>query len=68
VLSPLSSSPGRQLTGRDRGTRPHSEYVGLCAEFPSLSWQASTANEAVVGIERVVDDVVADMAANGEKL
>jgi hypothetical protein len=37
------------------------------AEFPSLSWQASTANEAVVGIERVVDDVVADMAANGEK-
>jgi predicted RNase H-like HicB family nuclease len=44
------------------------EYVGLCAEFPSLSWLAPTTSEAVVGIERVVDQVVADMTANGEKL
>ena len=42
------------------------EYVGLCAEFPSLSWLALTAREAIGGIERVVDDVVADMSATGE--
>ncbi|ORW02866.1 type II toxin-antitoxin system HicB family antitoxin [Mycobacterium lacus] len=40
--------------------------MGLCAEFPSLSWLAETAHEAVAGIEQVVDEVVADMHANGE--
>jgi predicted RNase H-like HicB family nuclease len=44
------------------------EYVGLCAEFPSLSWLAPTADKALAGIELVVDDVVADMTATGEKL
>ena len=42
------------------------EYVGLCAEFPSLSWLAPTAHEAIAGIEQVVDEVAADMAGNGE--
>ncbi len=42
------------------------EYLGLCAEFPSLSWLASTPEEALAGIRRVVADVVADMQANGE--
>jgi hypothetical protein len=37
--------------------------VGLCQEFPSLSWLAPTAHEAIAGIERLVDDVIADMAA-----
>jgi predicted RNase H-like HicB family nuclease len=45
-----------------------SEYVGRCAEFPSLSWLAPTAHEAIAGIEQVVDDAVADMAANGERV
>ncbi len=42
------------------------EYVGRCAEFPSLSWLAPTAHDAVAGIEQLVDDVVADMATSGE--
>lgn len=42
------------------------EYVGLCAEFPSLSWLAGTPEEALQGIRQVVADVVADMQANGE--
>ena len=42
------------------------EYVGLCAEFPSLSWLASTPEAALRGIRRVVADVVADMATSGE--
>ena len=37
------------------------EYVGLCAEFPSLSWLASSPEAALQGIRRVVADVVADM-------
>jgi predicted HicB family RNase H-like nuclease len=43
-----------------------SEYVGLCAEFPSLSWLASTPEAALKGIRKVVEDVVKDMRENGE--
>jgi predicted HicB family RNase H-like nuclease len=42
------------------------EYVGLCAEFPSLSWLASTPEAALKGIRQVVADVVNDMQKNGE--
>jgi predicted HicB family RNase H-like nuclease len=42
------------------------EYVGLCAEFPSLSWLASTPEAALRGIRKVVAEVVADLGANGE--
>jgi predicted HicB family RNase H-like nuclease len=42
------------------------EYVGLCVEYPSLSWLAQTPQEALEGIRRVVADVVSDMEANEE--
>ena len=37
------------------------EHVGLCAEFPSLSWLAPPPEKALLGIRRVVADAVADM-------
>ncbi len=43
------------------------EHVGLCAEFPSLSWLAKTPEAALKGIRRVVAEVVADMQAAGEE-
>jgi predicted HicB family RNase H-like nuclease len=43
------------------------EYVGLCAEFPSLSWLAATPEAALKGIRRIVADVVNDMRENGEE-
>ena len=42
------------------------EYVGLCAEFPSLSWLANTPELALKGIRNVIADVVNDMKANKE--
>ena len=42
------------------------EHVGLCAEFPSLSWLARSPETALKGIRQVVADVVADMENNGE--
>ena len=42
------------------------QCVGLCAEFPSLSYLASTPEKALRGIRKVVADVVEDMQANGE--
>ena len=44
------------------------EYVGLCVEYPSLSWLASTPQEALEGIRQMVADVVADMKANEERV
>lgn len=44
------------------------EYVGLCAEFPSLSWLSSTPESALKGIRSVVAQVVKDMKANGEEV
>jgi predicted RNase H-like HicB family nuclease len=44
------------------------EYVGLVAEFPSLSWLAPVRSDAQRGIRELVDEVVADMRASGEPL
>ena len=44
------------------------EYVGLCIEYPSLSWLAPTPQEALEGIRQVVAEVVADMEANEERV
>lgn len=44
------------------------EYVGLCVEFPSLSWLAGTPESALKGIRKVVADVVRDMQEKGEAL
>ncbi|TXH58270.1 MAG: toxin-antitoxin system HicB family antitoxin [Burkholderiaceae bacterium] len=45
-----------------------SEHVGLCAEFPSLSWLAKTPEKALAGIRKVVAECVRDMAANAEQV
>ena len=44
------------------------EYVGLCSEFPSLSWLAPDQDSALDGIRQTVSDVVTDMRLNGEKI
>jgi predicted HicB family RNase H-like nuclease len=44
------------------------EHVGLCAEFPSLSWLASSPEAALRGIRRVVAEVIEEMQTNGEAI
>ena len=44
------------------------EFIGLCAEFPSLSWLAETRAEAMEGIVTMVADVVADLSTTGEAI
>lgn len=44
------------------------EHVGLCVEFPSLSWLGKTPEAALKGIRKVVSDVVQDMRSNREKV
>ena len=44
------------------------EYVGLCAEFQSLSWLASEPEAALQEIRQLIADVVADLHANAEPI
>ena len=44
------------------------QYVGLVAEFHSLSWLDGSQIDALTGIRRVVDDVVRDLQTAGESV
>ena len=53
-------------TYRVTWSKEDGEYLGLCAEFPSLSWLAAKQEEALKGIRKVVSDVIRDMLENDE--
>ncbi len=42
------------------------EYIGLCTEFPSLSWLSKTPESALKGIRNIVAEVIIDMEGDGE--
>ena len=44
------------------------EYIGLCAEFPSLSWLAKTQEKALSGIRETVQQVIRDMQSTGDPI
>ena len=44
------------------------EYVGLCAEFPSLSWLDKSQDNAFIGIRRLVADVLLDLESRDEPI
>ena len=44
------------------------EFVGLCAEFPSLSWLESTAEKALKGIRGLVSSSLKDMRKSNEEV
>lgn len=44
------------------------EHVGLCAEFPSLSWLDSSPEKALAGIRKLVNNVLTDMTKSGESI
>ncbi len=44
------------------------EHVGLCIEFPSLSWLAENPEKALKGIRQLVRDCTDDMRKAGEEI
>jgi len=44
------------------------EFIGLCTEFPSLSWLASTSEETLKGIRSVVNECIKDLTQGGEAI
>ena len=61
-----TQSMNDRYTYRVTWSQEDGQYVGLCAEFPSLSWLASTPEKALRGIRRVVASAVKDMKARHE--
>ena len=57
-----------KYTYRVTWSEDDNEYVGLCAEFSSLSWLARTPETALKGIRKLVADVVKDMNESEEKV
>ncbi len=57
-----------RYTYRVTWSEEDAEYVGLCAEFPSLSWLASEPEKALLGIRQVVAEVVADLQTSGDAI
>ena len=64
--TPKRNSKTDHFTYRVTWSAEDREHVGLCAEFPSLSWLARTPEDALAGIRRVVKLAVKDMEAAGE--
>ncbi len=55
-------------TYRVTWSRDDEEYVGLCAEFPSLSWLEKSPEGALKGIRNIVAEVVKDMKSEKETI
>lgn len=41
------------------------EHVGLCVEFPGLSWLEKTPEKALAGIRKIVAETVEELIADG---
>jgi len=57
-----------RYTYRVTWSEDDNEHIGLCAEFPSLSWLSATPEAALKGIRKLVSEVVADMEVNDENI
>ena len=62
------AEPVERYTYRVVWSEEDREFVGLCAEFPSLSWLDQSQAAALAGIVRLVGKVVADMRRAKEPL
>ena len=64
----MKTIPHDHYTYRVTWSDEDKEYVGLCAEFPGLSWLASAPEAALRGVRSVVADVVEDMNKQREPI
>jgi len=55
-----------RYTYRVTWSEDDNEYVGLCVEFPSLSWLSAVPETALKGIRKLVSETISDMKSNDE--
>jgi predicted HicB family RNase H-like nuclease len=57
-----------RYTYRVTWSEEDNEYVGLCVEFPGLSWLETLPEKALKGIRQVVSQAIVDMEESGETM
>lgn len=62
----MKTSVHDRYTYRVTWSEEDQEHVGLCLEFPSLSWLASSPQAALKGIRSLVAETIADLQRNKE--
>ena len=55
-----------RYTYRVTWSEEDAEYVGLCAEMPSLSWLDKSPETALPGIRKLVKETIADLRRGNE--
>jgi len=55
-----------RYTYRVTWSEEDAEYVGLCVEYPSLSWLDKSQDKALAGVRSLVADTVTDLKRNKE--
>jgi predicted HicB family RNase H-like nuclease len=58
----------KQYTYRVIWSEEDKEFVGLCAEFPGLSWLDADQSAAFTGVVSLVEQTLADMEASKESV
>ena len=64
----MNQTEADKYTYRTMWSEEDAEFVGLCAEFPSLSWLDASPGAALNGIRQVVSGCISDMARNKEDI
>jgi predicted HicB family RNase H-like nuclease len=64
----MATTSPEKYTYRVMWSEEDQEHVGLCTEFPSLSWLAESQGEALTGITKLVADVLKDLARTKEPI
>ena len=64
----MKNNNAKYYSYRVTWSREDSEHVGLCAEFPGLSYLDKDLGKALKGISALVSDVIDDMLENNEKI
>jgi len=57
-----------RFTYRVTWSEDDQEHVGLCVEFPSLSWLEDTPEKALKGIRRLVRDCIKDLQEEAQDI
>lgn len=58
----------KRYTYRVTWSEDDQEHVGLCTEFPSLSWLEDTPEAALSGIRNLVRECIEDILAQDEEI
>lgn len=58
----------KHYTYRITWSAEDNEYVGLCTEFPSLSWLDKSPEKALSGIQQLISRVIKDMEKSKEEI